>query len=351
MSESLKLIFVTGASGFLASHIIHELTEQGYRVRASARRNKLEPLRALYRSTPSVEIVEIADVAHGNFEEVFKDVDAVIHTASPLPGREDVDTMLRSAIDGSLNVLKQAEQVGVKKFIVTSSTAAVTGDPKVVGVSFRAEHWNPVTKAQAKLGTASATYAAAKKYAELAVWEWAEANPHVDVTTINPPFIYGPFPPLRLPVAPGNFSALSTDMMVYTLLSPTGAYPPSVGYADFRDVAKVHVGALRTPPTVQGRKRVLLSSPDGLDFKAIFDAIKKARPEVEGRLTKLPPPLYPFDRYDIDFERVEEVTGVKKADFHTTEETIVDTVNALLDLEKTWTESGFVVPEVIPSAI
>ena len=27
------------------------------------------------------------------------------------------------------------------------------------------------------------TYAASKKYAELAVWEWAEAHPHVDVTT------------------------------------------------------------------------------------------------------------------------------------------------------------------------
>ena len=26
-------------------------------------------------------------------------------------------------------------------------------------------------------------YEAAKKYAELAVWEWAEAHPHVDVTT------------------------------------------------------------------------------------------------------------------------------------------------------------------------
>ena len=27
------------------------------------------------------------------------------------------------------------------------------------------------------------TYAASKKYAELAVWEWADAHPHVDVTT------------------------------------------------------------------------------------------------------------------------------------------------------------------------
>jgi hypothetical protein len=28
-----------------------------------------------------------------------------------------------------------------------------------------------------------AVYSASKKYAELAVWEWAQAHPHVDVTT------------------------------------------------------------------------------------------------------------------------------------------------------------------------
>lgn len=182
-------------------------------------------------------------------------------------------------------------------------------------------------------------YAVAKKYAELAIWEWAEAHPHVDVTTskpvainnpnpqlttvtllVNPPFIYGPFAALHLPYAPGDFAALSTDIMVYNLLIPTGAYPPGTGYTDFRDVAKAHVGSLRTPSTVQGRKRVLFSSPDGLDFNTVFAALKKARPEVEGRLINLPPPAYPFDRYDIDFERVEEVTGMKKSDFHTTEE-------------------------------
>jgi len=39
--------------------------------------------------------------------------------------------------------------------------------------------WSPWTKADAE----RVPYAVSKKYAELAVWEWAEANPHVDVTT------------------------------------------------------------------------------------------------------------------------------------------------------------------------
>lgn len=44
---------------------------------------------------------------------------------------------------------------------------------------------NPVTKAEASEGPIK-TYGAAKKYAELAEWEWAEERPHVEVTTSRP---------------------------------------------------------------------------------------------------------------------------------------------------------------------
>ena len=44
--------------------------------------------------------------------------------------------------------------------------------------------WNPVTKELALQG--SNAYPAAKKFAELSVWEWAEAHPDVDVTTSKP---------------------------------------------------------------------------------------------------------------------------------------------------------------------
>ena len=44
--------------------------------------------------------------------------------------------------------------------------------------------WNPVTKENALHSDEKRIiYAASKKYAELAVWEWAEAHPDVDVTT------------------------------------------------------------------------------------------------------------------------------------------------------------------------
>lgn len=48
----------------------------------------------MYANNPSVEVVEIADIVGGQFGDVFEGVDAVIHTASPLPGRVDPEVMM-----------------------------------------------------------------------------------------------------------------------------------------------------------------------------------------------------------------------------------------------------------------
>ena len=59
-----------------------------------ARGKKAEALRVLYADNHSIEIVEISDIVHGQFQEALVGVDAVIHTASPLPGRAKPQEML-----------------------------------------------------------------------------------------------------------------------------------------------------------------------------------------------------------------------------------------------------------------
>jgi hypothetical protein len=51
-------------------------------------------LRVLYADNHSIEIVEISDIVHGQFQDALVGVDAVIHTASPLPGRASREEML-----------------------------------------------------------------------------------------------------------------------------------------------------------------------------------------------------------------------------------------------------------------
>jgi nucleoside-diphosphate-sugar epimerase len=346
-----KVIFVTGASGYLGFHVVTHLLEKGYHVKAAARGKKAEALRVLFADNPSVEVVEVPNIVDSQFQDALVGVDAVIHVASPLPGRADPQGMLSSAVEGSLNVLRQAEKAGVKKFVVTSSIVTVAGDPTVKGSAFGPEHWNPVTKEEALQSGAGKfdIYSAAKKYAELAVWEWAEAHPHVDVTTILPTFIYGLFPSKSVPFPKPDFDTLATVLMIYNLLFPTGTYLPTynwAGYVDWRDVARAHVGALDSKPDKNARKRVIISSPHGLTNKLVLDLIKKEHPELESRFITAPVPDCPLVGIDADFERLEEVTGLRKEDFYTLEQTISDSVNDLLRLENEWKKNGYTVTEV-----
>ena len=108
--------------------------------------------------------------------------------------------------------------------------------------------------------------------------------------------------------------------MIYNLLFPTGVYLPRPSYVDFRDTAQAHVGALNSKPDKNNRKRILINSPHGLTMKHVLDIIKKEHPELERRFITAPVPEFPFFKLDIEFERLEEITGMRKEDFHTLEE-------------------------------
>ena len=70
---------------------------------SAARGKKAEALKVLYANNSSIEVVDITDIIHDQFQDALVDVDAVIHTASPLPGRAEPQEMLdvRSAFEPS----------------------------------------------------------------------------------------------------------------------------------------------------------------------------------------------------------------------------------------------------------
>ena len=61
---------------------------------SAARGRKVEALQVIYGDNPSLKVVEIRDIVHGQFQDALVGVDAVIHAASPLPGRSDPQEML-----------------------------------------------------------------------------------------------------------------------------------------------------------------------------------------------------------------------------------------------------------------
>jgi len=137
--------------------------------------------------------------------------------------------------------------------------------------------------------------------------------------------------------------------MVYNLISPGGKYPPRPAHVDFRDVAAAHVrAATRDTSSIKDRKRVIFASPHGLVLKDVLELIKTKRPETANRIISSPIPDFGFTKYDLDSEWIEQVTGLKENDFHTLEETFLDTIDDLLKLENEWKEKGFKLPETVP---
>ncbi|KAJ7069507.1 hypothetical protein C8F01DRAFT_515975 [Mycena amicta] len=335
------LVFVTGASGFLGSVVVHELLEAGYPVRGSARARKVALLQQAFAKYPQFEAVEISDVATSDYTEGLKGVGAIIHAAAPLPGRQDVETAFKSAIEGSLHILREAQKAGIKKFVATGSMVTFPDD------AFGPDDWVPVTKEQALVGNPFVQYIAEKKYAEQAVLKYAEEHPEMDITIFCPPWIFGPLAPgfeSIVPTPEGAFAAFSTNGFVYQLLRADNTnYHYSPGTLDVRDVARIHIAALSTTTPKDSRpRRVPIVSPYQSDFREAIQFIHDERPELRERLADpAKVPRWPSYKLDVDLTPVEKSFGFPISSFKTWQETILDAVDRFIVLEKYWTSKGF----------
>ena len=137
MSTKNDLILVTGASGYIATHIVKQLLEAGYRVRCTVRslknEKKVAPLRKLVASPKyEPEFVEADLLDEKSWINAVKGCTHVLHTASPFPDAipDNEKELIEPAVNGTLFVLRACVQEGtlVKRVVLTSSIAAVAGD-------------------------------------------------------------------------------------------------------------------------------------------------------------------------------------------------------------------------------
>ncbi|KNZ79678.1 Putative uncharacterized oxidoreductase, partial [Termitomyces sp. J132] len=329
---------VTGVSGFVGSHVVVELLRKGYAVRGTARSGRIASLEStICKDNPDFTLVHVENIANGDLSESLKDVDGVIHVASPLVGKGSPEEYIASALDGTLNVLRQAVTAGINKVVLTSSWGT-TLDPDLKqawqGITFTSLHYGKATKEEMLSGKHDPgwVYLASKILAEEAAWSFASSQPGLSLSTINPPFIYGPlapgFPPPRL-------NDLGANSMVYAVISGTFPYQLPPLFCDVRDVARAHVAAFECSGTPSSTVRRYLISGGAFTWKDAAKHLAKALPELRTRLPpleKAKPLPGPISR--IDNQLAAQELGM--VEYIGWEKTVEDTVRSLLDVEKTW---------------
>jgi dTDP-glucose 4,6-dehydratase len=139
--SSNSTILVTGADGFIGSHLTEELVRQGYKVRAFVLYNSFNSWGWLDHCDPSVRgnfEVFAGDIRdpHG-VKEAMRGCDAVLHLAALIAipySYHSPDTYVDTNIKGTLNVLQAAKELGVKRVIHTS-TSEVYGTARFVPIT------------------------------------------------------------------------------------------------------------------------------------------------------------------------------------------------------------------------
>lgn len=246
MSSNSSMVTVSGASGFIGSHVVSILLQRGHRVRGTvrsvAKEKEIAHLRALPGAKERLELVEAELLSDAGWDVAMAGATYVIHLASPFalnvkdPQRDLVDP----AVEGTRTVLAAAAKAGtVERVVLTSSMAAITDEPDGAHV-LTEEDWN--TKSSLRRNP----YYYSTTLAEKEGWAFVEREkPKFDLVVINPFITMGPS------LSPG----LNTSNQLFVdLLS--GQYPGIMrltwGFVDVRDVALAHVLAMETR-TAEGR--------------------------------------------------------------------------------------------------
>ena len=139
-----RQVLVTGADGFIGSHVTEALVREGLRVRAFVQYNSFNSWGWLDRCAPDVSgnfEVFAGDVRDPNgVRTAMKGCDAVLHLAALIAipySYHSPDTYVDTNVKGTLNVVQAARDLGVSK-VVHTSTSEVYGTAQ-----FRADYRRP----------------------------------------------------------------------------------------------------------------------------------------------------------------------------------------------------------------
>lgn len=226
-------VLVTGADGFIGSHLTEALVHEGFKVRAFVFYNSFNSWGWLDQCANDIKDnfeVFAGDIRdpHG-VETAMKGCDAVLHLAALIAipySYHSPDTYVDTNIKGTLNVLQAARELGISRVIHTS-TSEVYGTARFV----------PITEEHPLQG--QSPYSATKIAADQLANSFYSSF-DVPVVTVRPFNTYGPrqsaravIPSIITQIAKGNTSI------------KLGALTPTRDFSYVQDTVAGFIAALR----------------------------------------------------------------------------------------------------------
>jgi dihydroflavonol-4-reductase len=256
-------VLVSGGSGYIAGFLIRQLVAEGWMVHTTVRSLAKEAaVRKLLAVDDSRLKFFAADLnADAGWAESMAGCSHVAHVASPLPAGvpKNADELIVPARDGALRALRAAKAAGIGRFVMTSSVAAVSyGRGRGVHHFTEADWTDP-----GRPGTSP--YIQSKTIAERAARDWvAKQGAGIELCTINPSVVLGP-------VWSRDYSA--SVVLVKKLLDGSLGATPDIGFGvvDVRDVADLHVRALKAPAMAGER---FIASGRFMKLREIADVLR-----------------------------------------------------------------------------
>ena len=325
-------VYVSGASGFIAQHIVKQLIEKKYKVVGSVRSSeKGDSLVKHFGPNFQYEIVrDIA--AEDAFAESLKnhpEVTVFLHTASPFTfTSDDVENdLLIPAQKGTVNALRGIAKYApqIKKVVITSSYVSLWDLSKDFSDPNRLlteENWNPVTPTEAKLNAVMA-YCASKTFAERAAWDFVkQSKPNFTLSTVLPSYVFGP----QAFEVKDTLNLSSVLVQNFLKLESTDALPDLNGaFVDVRDTAAAHLVAFENDEAAN--QRLVLSSHQFI-AQEIADIIHKRFPDKSKNVPLGTPGIKaPVESWSKkDFSKTEKILGFK---YISLEQSVVDTLSQI----------------------
>ena len=234
----MKKVLVTGADGFIGSHLVEELVRKGYEVRPFVLYNSfgswgwLEEVDGYVREQLDVFSGDIRD-AYG-VKTAMKGCDAVLHLAALIAipySYHSPDTYIDTNVKGTLNVVQAARELGIEK-VVHTSTSEVYGTAKFV----------PITEEHPLQG--QSPYSASKIGADQLAYSFYTSF-DTPVSIIRPFNTYGPRQSARA-VIPTIISQIGRGIRRISL----GALSPTRDFNYVEDTVRGFIAALESDHSI-----------------------------------------------------------------------------------------------------